>query len=241
MKKERLYHAVASKITRMIDEGEFPAGSRLPGERELAERFGVSRVTIREAEIALQAHGLLQIKTGSGVYVLETAKNGGLPEVSAFELTQARLLFESEAAALAALDISDDTLEHLEHLVEKMSSSKRDEADEADRGFHLTIAAASGNAAVRYVVETLWKLRNELGPVKEAYDAVCDEDSKQRGIEHDEILDALRNRKPRAARKAMRQHFSRLLEAMLAVTEEQALSKLRKEASKSRERFLKSV
>ena len=117
----QLYHSVATKITGMIDDGVFSHGSRLPGERELAEQFGVSRTTIREAEITLQALGRLKIKTGSGVYVLKTsdAKYGGIPEASAFELTQARLLFESEAAALAASVIGEETLEHLEHLVEK--------------------------------------------------------------------------------------------------------------------------
>lgn len=241
MKDQRLYHSVATKITKMIDEGVFPPGTRLPGERELAEQFGVSRVTIREAEIALQAQGRLKIKTGSGVYVLEAPKNGGLPDVSAFELTQARLLFESEAAALAAPEISDETLEHLEHLVEKMTSTDQEEADDADREFHLTIAAASDNAAVRYVVETLWKMRNELDAVKQVYDSVCDEDSKERGREHDEILAALNNRDAKGARAAMRKHFGRLLEAMLNVTEEQALMEIRRKASESRERFLKSI
>ena len=95
---KRLYHAVADQIMQMINDGAFPPGSRLPGERELAERFDVSRVTVREAEIALQALGYLNIKTGSGVYVLDpsTPGNGALPEVSAFELTEARQLFESE-------------------------------------------------------------------------------------------------------------------------------------------------
>lgn len=243
MKEERLYHSVAKKITKLIDDGVFPVGSRLPGERELAERFGVSRVTVREAEIALQAIGHLQIKTGSGVYVMDPklARNGGLPEVSAFELTQARLLFESEAAALTAPEISDETLAHLDHLVEKMERGSAEEAESADREFHLTIASASGNGVVRFVIETLWKIRNELDSVKEVYDAVCSEDASQRGDEHTEILDALRARDAAAAREAMRKHFGRLLEAMLDVTEAQALDEIRKQSSQSRQRFLRGV
>lgn len=68
---DRLYQGIADQITALIDQGVFPTGTRLPGERELAERFGVSRVTIREAEIALQAIGRIVIKTGSGVYVTD--------------------------------------------------------------------------------------------------------------------------------------------------------------------------
>ena len=243
MKDERLYHSVATNITRRIDEGVFPPGSRLPGERELAEQFGVSRATIREAEIALQALGRLKIKTGSGVYVLDAsaAKYGGIPEASAFELTQARLLFESEAAALAAPVIGEESLDHLEHLIEKMATSSGDEADAADREFHLTLAAASGNTVVRHVIETLWKIRNEFEAVKEVYDAVCDEESVQRGDEHAEILDALRKHDSAAARMAMRNHFSRLLEVMLDIAEKQALEEIRQKSSESRERFLKII
>jgi len=243
MKEERLYHSIAAKITKLIDDGVYTVGSRLPGERELAEQFGVSRVTIREAEIALQAVGRLKIKTGSGVYVTQANATGNdsAPNASAFELTQARLLFESEAAALAAPDISEETLAHLEHLVAVMANGSEEEAENADKEFHMTIAAASQNAVVTYVIETLWRFRNELDDVKEVYDSVCSEDSSERGGEHADILDALRSRNSTAARDAMRGHFGRLLEAMLDVTEAQALDEIRKKSSKSRERFLRSV
>lgn len=243
MNDERLYHAVATKITGMIDDGVFSAGSRLPGERELAEQFGVSRATIREAEITLQALGRLKIKTGSGVYVLKTsdAQYGGIPDASAFELTQARLLFESEAAALAASVIGEETLDHLEHLVEKMTTASGGEADAADREFHLTVAAASENTVVRYIIETLWKIRNESGEVKEVYDSVCEKNTAQRGDEHAEILAALRKRDSAAARTAMRNHFGRLIEVMLDITEEQSIIEMRKKSHETRERFLKSI
>jgi len=92
MAERRLFQDIAERIAAMIAEGTFPPGSRLPGEREMAERLGVSRVTIREAEIALQAQGLVRIKTGSGVYVCDRGEHGmgALPAVSAFELTEAR-------------------------------------------------------------------------------------------------------------------------------------------------------
>ena len=91
MSSKRLFQSVAEQISELIDEGAYPAGTRLPGERELAEKLGVSRVTIREAEIALQAVGKLEIKTGSGVYVTENppARNASLPKASAFEVTEA--------------------------------------------------------------------------------------------------------------------------------------------------------
>lgn len=245
MKDKPLYHTIADKIGQQIDDGKYPPGSRLPAERELADQFKVSRVTIREAEIALQALGRITIKTGSGVYVQETAPDAdrGFPSITAFEVTEARALFESEAAALAAGQMSDSTLEELDRLVDIMSRTGRDdEAGEiADHEFHRTIAAASNNAAIMYVIETLWKMRDEIEPVKEVYDSVCSEDFGARGREHAEILNAVRARDPAAARAAMRTHFQRLLESMLDITHEQAMEKLRKESTASRNRYLKSA
>lgn len=247
MKDKRLYHSVADQIQDLIKEGAYPPGTRLPGERELAKQFDVSRVTIREAEIALQALGHIKIKTGSGVYVLDPAENGvsGLPNISAFELTEARLMFESEGAALAARETSDETLKRLGELVETMSSDdpEGEEArQQADREFHLTIAAASGNSAVQYIIETLWRIRTELPAIRETHAAICRvEDVSLRHTEHAAVLQALRNRDPAAARLAMQEHFRCLLESMIDVTEEQALDELRKKSTESRRRYLKSA
>ena len=245
--EKRLYHTVADQIKALINMGSFPPGSRLPGERELAERFEVSRVTIREAEIALQALGYVSIKTGSGVYVLDPAENGnqGLPKISAYELTEARLMFESEAAALAAREISDESLERLEVLLETMSKDNppgENLSQQADREFHMTIAAASGNAAVKYIIETLWKIRAELPEIREVHEAICsDEEATDRHEEHARVLIALRNRDPSAARQAMQEHFRSLLAGMIDVTEEQALMELQKAVTERRKRYLNSI
>jgi DNA-binding FadR family transcriptional regulator len=245
MKEQRLYETVAQGIAQRMHEGVYPPGTRLPGERELAEQFEVSRVTIRQALISLQALGKLEVRPGSGSHVLNAAVSqvDVLPSVSALELTEARSLFESEVAALAAPDISDETLAELEQLIVEMSSDHDDvdAAELADRDFHLTIAAAAGNSVLYYIVEKLWRMRMELAPVKKVYDSVCSEDATVRGGEHREILDALHSRDPAQARLAMRKHFTRLLESMLDVTEQKALRDVRRKASESRERFLKSA
>lgn len=244
MKKNRLYHLVAEQIKTQISEGRYPPGSRLPGERELAEQLNVSRVTVREAEIALQALGYIEIKTGSGVYVLDpdSREEQGPRNICAFELTEARLLFESEAAALAARHIDDKTLEHLETLLETMQNADTQNAEvtlQADRDFHLAIASASGNKAVKHVVENLWNLRAELPDVKEAHAAICERvDVDETHNEHLKVLVALRNRDPSAARLAMQEHFRNLLESLIDISEEQAREELRRQSTQSRERFL---
>lgn len=238
MSRLRLFNAVAEQIADLIETGEFPPGARLPGERELAERFGVSRMTVREAEVALQAQGRVTIKGGSGVYVCAPPIDGaGLPEVSAFELTEARSLFESEAAALAAPIISEETLARLDELVLALAQSGP-QHDEADREFHLTIAGATGNTAILHTITELWRMRMELPQVRATHEGVCEQDGSSRMAEHAAVLDALKARDPVAARQAMRRHFNRLIEAMLDAAEEKAIRDLREQASQSRERFL---
>ncbi len=243
MSSKRLFQAVAEQIAELIDQGAYPPGTRLPGERELAEKLGVSRVTIREAEIALQAIGKLEIKTGSGVYVSENppALGEALPNASAFEVTEARLLVESESAALAAHNISDEGIAKLEVLIEQMRHGSEEEANEADEQFHLTIAEASNNAAMVHTITSLWRMREEIPAVKSTYEAVCVHDAESRTEEHRAVFDALKDRDPAGARAAMREHFHRLLEAMLEATERQALEEVQQQANQSRERFLASA
>ncbi|HWT50921.1 MAG TPA: GntR family transcriptional regulator, partial [Caulobacter sp.] len=95
---QKLYQQVARSIAASIAEGRYVPGDRLPSERGLADSFGVSRPTIREAMIALEFQGLVEARQGSGVYVTARTKPGddAEAEVSALELTEARRLFEGE-------------------------------------------------------------------------------------------------------------------------------------------------
>ena len=242
MTGKRLFQSVAEQIADLIDQGAFPPGTRLPGERELAERLEVSRVTIREAEIALQAVGRLEIKTGSGVYVSESQPEltGVLPAASAFEVTEARLLIESEAAALAAHNVSEAQIAELGGLIEDMRSGDDDTANAADEKFHQTIAEASNNAAMLHTVKSLWRMREDIPDVKATYETVCVHDADTRTAEHDAVFQALKVGNAAAARAAMRDHFHRLLEAMLDATEKMALEEVQEQVTKSRERFMTS-
>ena len=103
----RLYRQIADQIRALIRSGEFPAGARLPPERDLAKQLGVSRPSVREALIALEVEGLVEVRIGSGIYVLAPAGAGDVPAAHGatagpFELLRARYVIESECAALAA-------------------------------------------------------------------------------------------------------------------------------------------
>ncbi len=242
MSEKRLYHTIARAILDMIESGTYPPGTRLPGERDLAERFNVSRVVVREAEISLEAIGHLEIKVGSGVYVRDAQEMNGLalPRVSAFELTQSRLLFEPECAALAAKMITDEQILELEDTIKLMKTAPVDSpaGEEADMNFHLLIAQATGNEANVFFLRTLWRMRTEIEDVRRVYSAICHEDTSHRVNEHADIMEALRRRDPEAARQAMHQHFSRLLKALLDASEQQAIEEARRRSHENRQRYL---
>lgn len=239
---DRRYQRVARQIVGLIKSGEFAPGARLPGERELAERLGVSRLAIREASIALEAQGYITVKIGSGVYVRSRlpSDQASLSEVDAFELTTVRALVEAEAAALAALNMAPDALALLEDALLAMSGQD-DAGQEADERFHMLIAESSGSPILESFVRTLWRTRNTAPRVVEVYNQVCKSGFEDRIHEHRAVFDAIRARDPNAARLAMQQHFSRLFEAMLAAEETAAILQLQQKAVEQRHRFERSV
>jgi DNA-binding FadR family transcriptional regulator len=240
--EKRLYQTVFEKLKQLIDNGEYPAGGRLPPERELAERFNVSRPTIREAIIALEALKRVEVKTGSGVYVLDAPPGviGGNPSVSAFELTEARALIEGEAAALAAKMITDEQLNELEVALHEMADESSDGkliSEIADQKFHHTICQATRNTMLAAVIDNLWYIRDHSPAVHQAYQSICETDGKARVQEHQEIYDALKSRDAAAARSAMHDHFSRILNKLIAADEAEQMEEIRRKSLESRERF----
>ena len=99
----------------------------MPAERELVERFSVSRPTIREAVIALEAQGYVAVKTGSGVYVLERQAEIAVlgQSVSPFEVIESRVYIEGEAAALAAAMITPEQLAELDQALQEMAQENQ--------------------------------------------------------------------------------------------------------------------
>lgn len=233
MKSRRLFWNIVEKIELMISSGLYPPGSRLPPERELAETFDVSRPTVREAIIALEVRERVEVKTGSGVYVLENKETAKQRlQVSAFELTQARALVEGEAAALAATTITEQELLDLKNTLDAMQ--KDEKSEQADRDFHLIISRATRNNAILMAVENLWRIRDNDLDVKAAYKGVCSQSSQKRQAEHTAIYNALKKRDTQAARAAMHQHFNRLINALFEAKEAQALEEVRRQTIETR-------
>jgi GntR family transcriptional repressor for pyruvate dehydrogenase complex len=214
VKVRRLYLEIANQIESQITTGKISVGERLPSERDLAERFGVSRPTIREAMIALEIAGLVEIRTGSGIYVKQQSNNGnGLVAdegPGAFEILEARRLIESETAVLAAARITDKQLKELEQALEVMNAEDKEStvSEQADKRFHCIIAEASGNSALAATVDWLWELR-----IKSELGALFHKRVREMGVhpsvdEHRRIYNALSRRDPEQAKRAMLDHIA---------------------------------
>jgi GntR family transcriptional regulator, hexuronate regulon transcriptional repressor len=229
---ERLYQDLAQALLKEIASGKYPIGARLPAERELASLYNVSRPTVREAIIALEVQGLVEVKIGSGAYVRRLPGKDDLPgfNITAFELTEARLLFESEAAALA-------------QLVEDIARENQDPAgtDQADRAFHLAIAKATRNTAIFEAIEHLWDLRKSSPEAALLHAKARTANVKPVVEEHTAILDGLRAHDPASARSAMRNHLSQVIDSLLFATEERQIEEARKSAQAKRDRYSKAT
>lgn len=236
----KLYQRIAEDIANAIAAGRYPPGTRLPGERDLAEEFAVSRPTVREAMIALEMRGLVEARQGSGIYVTQAPPPSARPadlDVGAFELNEARILFEGEAAALAATAIEPASLDALDRILQLMESEGDGPgAVDADREFHLLIAEATGNSIVRSVVEMLWEIREKSPLCVHMFVQARREGVTPRVAEHRMIVDALRARDPQRARDTMRAHLRRVTEDLLAATKLELIQRAQAEADAQRSR-----
>jgi DNA-binding FadR family transcriptional regulator len=213
---QRLYRQIAGQLRQSISAGEFAVGARLPAERDLAKQLGVSRPSVREALIALEVEGWVEVRTGSGVYVLERGGAGRNDAVAPtewgpLELIRARRVVEGEIAALAAVQAKRRDIA----LMASAIAAMRADADagrlplEGDRAFHTAVAQTCGNVVLTETVQSFWDSRR--GPLFTRLGGYFETvDSWRAAItEHDLVLAAIRAHDPVAARAAMQSHMDK--------------------------------
>lgn len=215
---DRSYQRLAAQILEIIDKGEFASGARLPSERALAERFDVSRTSVREAIIALELQGVVEVRGGSGIYVSQVPAiktpvfmppSGPGP----FEVLRARCLIESEIASVAAVTRQDADLDRIfaalaamrEHMDDKLAN------ESADRLFHLRIAESTGNSVLLQMVTALWD--HARGPLWSQMESHFHSPALRAASQddHQRVFSALLARDAEGARAAMRAHLERVI------------------------------
>ena len=214
----RLYRQIAEQLRVLIGDGEFPTGSRLPAERDLAKQLGVSRPSVREALIAMEVEGWIDIRTGSGIYVLNqtgkaTRKMPDSPlaavECGPLELIRARRVVEGEIASMAAVLAKRRDKDAMRKAIDAMkASAARGELPlDGDRDFHTAIVTACGNGVLIETVQGFWDSRR--GPLFTRLGDYFENPKSWRSAiaEHETIFDAIAARDGPAARSAMHRHM----------------------------------
>lgn len=224
VKKKRIHEEIIAQIHDQFAEGRWKPEDRLPSERELSERFRVSRASVREAIRALESLGLVTIKTGEGTFVASGSEVLLSPLVSVIlqqkdvllDIFEARKVIEPEIAALAAKRASPEEIRQMEEILEDQAReiARGDTGVEADTAFHSLLTQSTKN-----------KVFLRLN------DAIVDSlrETRERSLQihgrpvrslagHREILKAVRAKDPARARRAMLQHLSAIERNVLKPT-----------------------
>jgi GntR family transcriptional repressor for pyruvate dehydrogenase complex len=220
IRTSRLYEQIVQQIEESIVKGDLKPGDQLPAERELAQRFGVSRTAVREAVKALREKGLVEAYSGRGTFITDGTTQAvrqsldlmvkiGQPEGST-HLAEVRAILEPEIAALAALRIQDTELATMREAVNVMDRAGRDPQAyiEADLDFHLALAEGAANPLILSLLDSI------VGLLREQRLRIFQvPGGPERGqVHHKRILDAVERHDPEIARNAMRAHLTQVRE-----------------------------
>lgn len=214
IKSTRIYEEIVRQIKTMITEGRLKSGDQLPPERDLAEKFLVSRTSVREALRALESLGLVEIRPGEGTFVREVSVESLIQPLALVmlsqreaigELFEARRLLEPLIAGLAAVRATRDDLSEMERILDdqarEITAGRTGLAQDAQ--FHAAIGAASHNRAITRIVHALMDLLTQSRE-----ESLNTPGRPERSHEdHRRVLDAIAKRSEAGARQAMLDHL----------------------------------
>lgn len=217
VRKVRRYEQVAEQIRRLIADGALKPGDLLPPERELAEKLGVGRSSIRDAVRTLEVMGILEPRQGHGTVVRDLSADALVVPLASVlknkrvlvsDLLDVRRMIEPGLAARAAANATEDEVRYMAAVLERHEAKLRrgEEAVDEDSEFHYAIAMAARNAVVLRVLDVLMDLLRESrsrslqvpGRPKRSFDG------------HRRILRAIQKRDPKAAEAAVHKHLQEI-------------------------------
>ena len=214
-KNQPLSRQIADRIQQMVMDGELLPGDRLPSERQLADQLQVSRNMIREAAALLEERGIVNIQTGSGVYIAEVNPNAVNRTLSVYaqrkkvtvaQIFEVRWALEVDNARLAASNALPEQVEKIRGTIIDMEANKDNLATftETDVRFHLLLAEASQNPFFPVLLDTITDLLH-----KQAWLATGLAGASENALKHHRnIFAAIEQRDSEAARDAMSAHLA---------------------------------
>jgi len=233
VRSSRLYEQIVQQIEESIVKGDLKPGDQLPAERELAQRFGVSRTAVREAVKALREKGLVEAYSGRGTFITDGTSQAVRQSLDLFvkigqadgshHLAEVRAILEPEIAALAASRIQDSELATMREAVSVMDRSGQDPEAyiEADLDFHLALAEGAANPLILSLLDSIVGLLREQR--LRIFRVPGGPDRGQ--LHHKGILDAVERHDPEKARKAMRAHLEQVRDDCAAPAAKKSSSK----------------
>lgn len=220
---KKVYQQIAERLASDIFAGRFEVGDRLPPERELALSLGVSRTSLREALLALEFAGRIEIRDRAGVFVRSSGELVGLPFTGEsppgpYEVMEARRLIEGELTYRACLRASDHELAEIQAATDELCAADVDDGDtfrQLDRTCHILIAQAAGNSVLADITTSLWDQR--FGPLWVTWyqGTRSRENRTHSAAHHAEISRFMMARQASAARAAMERHIDAITERFL--------------------------
>ena len=228
IEKMKVYASAVQQIQRLITQGTWAMGEKIPSERELARHLGVGRTSIREALRVLEVMGFIEIRPGEGTYVRSNAPTF-LPDTMvqalrestrSLEVYEAREMLETQASYLAAERADSDDIAALHEVLTEMETAldRGELGDREDREFHITIARITGNGLLERFQSIIFDL---IGDSLTASLAIPDR-GRSTLAEHRQVAERIERGDARGASEAMRHH--------LRSCEREVLSRLRSEA-----------
>ncbi len=214
IKSTRIYEEIVRQIKQLISEGQLKSGDRLPPERDLAEKFVVSRTSVREALRALESLGLIEIRPGEGTFVREVSIDALVGPLALLlttqreaiaELFEARRLLEPALAGLAAARATRDEIQEMDRILEAQAKeiAAGNTGLAQDAAFHAAIGAAAHNRAITRLAHAIMDL---LSQSREESLNTPGRPTRSHQ-DHRRILAAITARDERAARQAMLDHL----------------------------------
>lgn len=239
IKKTRVYEEIVTKVKDMIEKGRLKSGDQLPGERELAEVFHVSRSSVREALRSLESQGFLESRRGDGTYIARQSVESLVSPLASviftekdeqMELFEMRRLFEPQLAYLAAERATPEEIVMMEQALalQEAEIAKGDSGTDVDKTFHYIMAKATKNRVLLRITDHIMDL---LAESRDQYLQVGGRPAKSIA-RHRQVLQAIKARNRELAASVMREHLEDIENSLFAARRRESFVKVARKGGK---------
>lgn len=226
VQKKKISEEIMEQLARLIREGVWQAGEKLPSEKELEEMFGVSRTSVREALTGLAAIGAIEMRQGGGHFVRQVHTERYINPLtvsllanreSILQLLELRRIIEVEAAALAAERARPEDLQRMEEALDSMEREVRADkvAHEWDFQFHMALVESTGNPLLVKVIQNVADLLTRVLEQTRTHTRSIPGQPLEVVEEHRRIFQAIKAGEGERARRYMREHLDNVQQKLL--------------------------